>query len=156
MTTKAELQAERNGVIAEIHSDIQEKADQMKLEATAIVNHIFSGGDQRRGVDANGDDTSWFNVSVRQYAIHIVNAYRRTQGLPDNPYHPGHMSFRAFDKLTATPGAWVLGASLTPGHRVEAVLKAHELAKAGWVLGKDTINGRVHFRLARIEDDNAS
>lgn len=156
MTTTQEVQAERNGVIAEVLADIQEKADHTKLEATAVIDHIFSGGDPRRAVDPKYGDIPWYNSGVRQYASHIVNAYRRTQGLPDNPYHPSQMQFRAFNKLTEKPGEWILGAHLTPGHRVEALLKPNELAKAGWLLAKDTIKGRVHFRLVRIEDDNAA
>jgi hypothetical protein len=152
MTITEDLKPVAALMMGEIHAQIQRDARETMRLCEEFAKQVWSGGSQTKLPEGH-----WYMNPVGPYASLIVNSYRIAMRQITNPYHPGmNYPFRLFDALTADGcvGTWISNEKLAPlvhGARVEAILRSRDLEKYGWLLEKQKIDGKVHFRMVIIE-----
>lgn len=148
-------------LLVSINTEISAQAAANMSLVQAYAKDVFNGGDP----DKTPNDQAWYqdeNEILRQYAHRIVNAYRATQGLEPNPYHPSFVQYKMFDRLLAArtenpEWGWVPAkvlSAIARGAQVETYLKRHKLKRAGWELEKASL-GKVHYRIVKAEADGS-
>lgn len=138
----------------ELGTELYEDFEKRKQAIYAYVTHVFAGNNPHETPDG---EKWWYNL-VTPVAQRIVNAYRESQGIPPNPFHPSRLvEFRAFDVLRTweeTDG-WMPSSDLRKRLRnrmVDACFKKHELVKFGWMLDKRYEGTKPFFKLVRVEE----
>jgi len=152
MTVTEDLKPVAALMMGEIHAQIQREARETMRLCEKFAEQVWSGGSQTKLPEGH-----WYMNPVGPYASLIVNSYRIAMRQITNPFHPGmNYQFRLFDALTADGrvGLWISNeqlTSVTNGARVEALLRSRDLEKTGWQLEKQKIDGKVHFKMVRVE-----
>jgi hypothetical protein len=152
MTVTEDLKPVAALMMGEIHAQIMREARETMRLCEKFAEQVWSGGSQTKLPEGH-----WYMNPVGPYASLIVNSYRVAMRQITNPFHPGmNFQFRLFDALVqdGREGTWISNEKLTPvtnGARVEALLRSRDLEKTEWQLEKQKIDGKVHFRMVRVE-----
>jgi len=153
VTVTEELKPVAALMLGEVHAAVQRNAEETKRLCEEYAEHVWSGGDP---VKLPGNKI-WYMNPIGPYASLIVNSYRIAMRQITNPYHPAwQYQFRLFDALTqeGRVNTWISNEKLksaTHGKRVEALLTVRDLERHAWQLEKQSIDGKVHYRLVRVE-----
>lgn len=127
--------------------EVNRKAQDLKEQIAAYAQHLRLLGDPQKLPDGS----SWYHNPIQDYAQEIVNVWRSGLGMVANPYHPANRAYTLFDKLL---DHWVAGSELSRtmyGSRVTSYIRDHSLRAAGYELQKETMDGRVHYRIVKLE-----
>lgn len=134
---------------------IQRQAQEQTQAVMEFVELLVKGVDPMPATKYGGKLSA-----AAPFADGLVNAFRRDQGKPDNPFSQGTVPARMFDRLLEADGpvtAHELARIGGPYQRqVTNALRPLRLAAAGWRLEKSKVAGKVAYELVRVPEEVAS
>jgi hypothetical protein len=134
-------------VVAEVETAIREEADARIAAVRLYAKHLYGGGDP---TVISGYAVPEGLVKASPYCKELADAWREDQGWKPNPASPREANrWNALDALLDRE--WISAAELKSEYlgrsQVEAALQPWRLEAAGYKLLKDTVDGKVAYRL---------
>jgi hypothetical protein len=139
-------------VVSDTIRDIRAHRDAKIADVRAYAKHVFGGGDP---TDISDWDRQW--EGAKGYAGEIANAYREVKGLRTIPFSPTQgRHWRLFEYMVGHFGEWIPVTTLheyTGRSHPTTYLKGFQLRKHGYDIEKETLDGRVHYRIVGVDDN---